>query len=109
LNNLKVLFEATLKTQINNQKLFNIVGDIKMKITESQLRSIIREELVNEIQGTDYKIGDKVETTYNRKVGEIVHIQLHHDEYGNTGGATFTVEFDDGTQDTYNSTYFRKI
>ena len=80
-----------------------------MKLTESQLRSIIREELVNEIQGTDYKIGDKVETTYNHKVGEIVHIQLHHDEYGNTGGATFTVEFDDGTQDTYNSTYFRKI
>ncbi len=87
-----------------------------MRITESQLRIIIREELVNEMQGrvynvsgTRYRIGDKVEATYNGKVGTIVDIRMHHDEYGNTGGATFTIEFDDGSQDTYNSTYFQKI
>ncbi len=86
-----------------------------MKITESQLRTIIREELVNEMQGrvynvsgTRYRIGDKVEA-YNGKVGTIVDILMHHDEYGNTGGATFTVKFEDGSQDTYSSTYFQKI
>ena len=71
-----------------------------MRITETQLRAIIREELLKEYHknvrswrspdGTVFKVGDEVEND-GGELYTIDGIIVHHDENGPTGGASFIV------------------